>query len=107
MAQRHQIGGALGALDRGDARDAAERADSRKDAPVKGTGEEQTGARADFSGLLPDAVLDAVERATGQRCSGVIRALPSYINTQNLGCVSVLVNAIVPVRCRLVVVRAE
>lgn len=47
---------------------------------MKGTGEEQTGSQADFSGLLPDAVLDAVERATGQRCSGVIRALPSYIN---------------------------
>jgi len=29
---------------------------------------------------VPDAVLDAVERATGRRCSGVIRSLPSYIN---------------------------
>jgi len=35
---------------------------------------------ADFSNLVPDAVLDAVERATGRRCSGVIRPLPSYIN---------------------------
>jgi Ser/Thr protein kinase RdoA (MazF antagonist) len=35
---------------------------------------------ADFSGLTPDRVLDAVECATGRRCSGVIRPLPSYIN---------------------------
>jgi Ser/Thr protein kinase RdoA (MazF antagonist) len=35
---------------------------------------------SEFSGLTPDRVLDAVERATGQRCTGVIRPLPSYIN---------------------------
>jgi len=35
---------------------------------------------ADFSLLMPDRVLDAVERATTQRCTGVIRPLPSYIN---------------------------
>ena len=35
---------------------------------------------ADFSLLMPDRVLDAVERATRQRCTGVIRPLPSYIN---------------------------
>jgi len=34
----------------------------------------------DFSGLTPDRVLDTVERATGCRCTGVIRPLPSYIN---------------------------
>ncbi len=35
---------------------------------------------ADFSSLTPDRVLDAVEQACGQRCTGVIRPLPSYIN---------------------------
>jgi Ser/Thr protein kinase RdoA (MazF antagonist) len=35
---------------------------------------------ADFASLTPDAVLDAVECASGRRCTGVIRALPSYIN---------------------------
>ncbi len=35
---------------------------------------------ADFSNLMPDVVLDAVELAVGRRCSGVIRPLPSYIN---------------------------
>jgi Ser/Thr protein kinase RdoA (MazF antagonist) len=35
---------------------------------------------ADFSSLTPDAVLDVVESSVGQRCSGVIRPLPSYIN---------------------------
>jgi Ser/Thr protein kinase RdoA (MazF antagonist) len=35
---------------------------------------------ADFSLLTPDRVLDAVEQAAGQRCTGVIRPLPSYIN---------------------------
>lgn len=35
---------------------------------------------ADFSNLVPDTVLDAVEHAVGRRCSGVIRSLPSYIN---------------------------
>ena len=35
---------------------------------------------ADFSLLTPECVLDAVERATAQRCTGVIRPLPSYIN---------------------------
>ena len=35
---------------------------------------------ADFSLLTPECVLDAVERAAGQRCTGVIRPLPSYIN---------------------------
>lgn len=36
--------------------------------------------KADFSELTPDKVLDVVESAMGQRCSGVIRPLPSYIN---------------------------
>lgn len=35
---------------------------------------------ADFSLLTPDRVLDAVELATHQRCTGVIRPFPSYIN---------------------------
>ena len=35
---------------------------------------------ADFSSLTPDRVLDAVEGAVRQRCTGVIRPLPSYIN---------------------------
>ena len=35
---------------------------------------------ADFSMLTPDRVLDAVEEGMGQRCTGVIRPLPSYIN---------------------------
>jgi len=35
---------------------------------------------ADFSMLSPECVLDAVEHATRQRCTGVIRPLPSYIN---------------------------
>ena len=35
---------------------------------------------ADFSLLTPECVLDAVEQATRQRCTGVIRPLPSYIN---------------------------
>ena len=35
---------------------------------------------ADFALLMPDRVLDAVERATRQRCTGVLRPLPSYIN---------------------------
>ena len=35
---------------------------------------------ADFSLLTPERVLDAVEQATRQRCTGVIRPLPSYIN---------------------------
>ena len=35
---------------------------------------------ADFSSLTPDRVLDAVEQATCNRCTGVIRPLPSYIN---------------------------
>ena len=35
---------------------------------------------ADFSALTPDRVLDAVETATRQRCTGIIRPLPSYIN---------------------------
>ena len=35
---------------------------------------------ADFSVLTPERVLDAVEQATRQRCTGVIRPLPSYIN---------------------------
>lgn len=35
---------------------------------------------ADFSGLTPDKILDAVERGIGQRCTGVVRPLPSYIN---------------------------
>ena len=34
----------------------------------------------DFSLLTPECVLDAVEQATRQRCTGVIRPLPSYIN---------------------------
>ncbi|MDR2849346.1 MAG: serine/threonine protein kinase [Verrucomicrobiota bacterium] len=34
----------------------------------------------DFSALTPDRVIDAVERAAGRRCTGVIRPLPSYIN---------------------------
>ncbi len=34
----------------------------------------------DFSSLTPDRVLDAVEDAVRQRCTGVIRPLPSYIN---------------------------
>ena len=33
-----------------------------------------------FSVLTPDRVLDAVEAALQQRCSGIIRPLPSYIN---------------------------
>ena len=40
----------------------------------------QSGAKADFDGLTPDRVLDAVERDGGFRCTGVIRPLPSYIN---------------------------
>lgn len=36
--------------------------------------------KADFSALIPERVLDSVERMTGQRCTGVIRPLPSYIN---------------------------
>ena len=36
--------------------------------------------KADFSALTPDKVLDVVEGATRQRCTGVIRPLPSYIN---------------------------
>jgi len=47
---------------------------------VNGHVKDPAPAHADFSSLMPDAVLDAVERATDQRCSGVIRALPSYIN---------------------------
>lgn len=35
---------------------------------------------ASFSALTPDRVLDAVEATLQQRCSGVIRPLPSYIN---------------------------
>ncbi len=35
---------------------------------------------ADFSTLTPDRVLDAVEQALRQRCTGIIRPLPSYIN---------------------------
>ena len=35
---------------------------------------------ADFSALTPDRVLDAVEEASRQRCTGIIRPLPSYIN---------------------------
>ncbi|MEI7900400.1 MAG: serine/threonine protein kinase [bacterium] len=35
---------------------------------------------ADFASLTPDRVLDAVEEAARQRCTGVIRPLPSYIN---------------------------
>ena len=35
---------------------------------------------ADFSSLTPDKVLDAVELSVRQRCTGVIRPLPSYIN---------------------------
>lgn len=35
---------------------------------------------ADFSALTPDRVLDAVEAASRQRCTGIIRPLPSYIN---------------------------
>ncbi len=35
---------------------------------------------ADFSNLTPDRVLDAVEAATGRRCTGATRPLPSYIN---------------------------
>ena len=35
---------------------------------------------ADFSLLTPDRVLDAVEEGAGQRCTGLIRPLPSYIN---------------------------
>ena len=35
---------------------------------------------SDFSLLTPERVLDAVERATLQRCTGIIRPLPSYIN---------------------------
>ena len=35
---------------------------------------------SDFSSLTPERVLDAVERATARRCTGVIRPLPSYIN---------------------------
>ena len=33
-----------------------------------------------FSVLTPDRVLDAVEAARHQRCSGILRPLPSYIN---------------------------
>ena len=36
--------------------------------------------KAEFSALTPDKVLDAVEGAARQRCTGVIRPLPSYIN---------------------------
>jgi len=36
--------------------------------------------KADFSSLTPEKVLDAVECAARQRCTGVIRPLPSYIN---------------------------
>ncbi len=35
---------------------------------------------ADFSHLVPDAMLDAVEAATGRRLTGLARPLPSYIN---------------------------
>lgn len=34
----------------------------------------------DFSSLTPEHVLDAVERASGRRCTGLLRPLPSYIN---------------------------
>ena len=37
-------------------------------------------ARADFAHLTPDHVLDLVEAALGQRCSGLCRPLTSYIN---------------------------
>lgn len=36
--------------------------------------------KADFAALTPERVLDAVEKAAQQRCTGVIRPLPSYIN---------------------------
>jgi Ser/Thr protein kinase RdoA (MazF antagonist) len=35
---------------------------------------------ADFSALTPERVLDTVEEALRQRCTGIIRPLPSYIN---------------------------
>jgi len=35
---------------------------------------------ADFDTLMPDRVLETVEHATGRRCTGVVRPLPSYIN---------------------------
>ncbi len=37
-------------------------------------------AKADFAHLTPDHVLDLVEAALGQRCSGLCRPLTSYIN---------------------------
>lgn len=37
-------------------------------------------AKADFAHLTPDHVLDLVESALGQRCSGLCRPLTSYIN---------------------------
>ena len=35
---------------------------------------------ADFSELTPDVILEKVEMALGQRCTGLLRPLPSYIN---------------------------
>jgi Ser/Thr protein kinase RdoA (MazF antagonist) len=35
---------------------------------------------ADFQGLLPDVMLDAVEKATGRRMTGLATPLPSYVN---------------------------
>jgi Ser/Thr protein kinase RdoA (MazF antagonist) len=35
---------------------------------------------SDFSSLTPDRVLEAVEESLHQRCNGLIRPLPSYIN---------------------------
>jgi Ser/Thr protein kinase RdoA (MazF antagonist) len=35
---------------------------------------------ADFALLTPECVLDAVERASGRRSTGLLRPLPSYIN---------------------------
>ncbi len=35
---------------------------------------------ADFENLVPDVMLDVVERATGRRMSGLTHPLPSYIN---------------------------
>lgn len=37
-------------------------------------------APADFEHLVPDTMLDVVERATGRRMTGLARPLPSYIN---------------------------
>jgi Ser/Thr protein kinase RdoA (MazF antagonist) len=40
----------------------------------------ESGSHADFSGLTPDTVINAVESALGVRCSNLCRPLASYIN---------------------------